>query len=178
VNTFTNTTFDECRNVSPSRDPDTAPTATTACTSTSAKKHVYHPASTTTVDTVNWDLFARKDMFADVYVPSTWLVSAPRENHVRMLTLVGRKTYPDLQCAPRKQKKSWSMSELSSGKNKSGRRSVKGNGGMNVEGVEVLGADVSAAVEGVSFLHRFFYGDIIAWHGLVASARVLGFFHL
>jgi hypothetical protein len=67
------------------------------------------------------------------------------------------------------------MSGPSSGKNKSGRRSVKENGGMNVDGVEDSGADVSAAVEGVSFLHRFFYGDIIAWHGVVTSARGLDF---
>jgi len=94
-----------------------------------------------------------------------------------MLTLDGRKTYHDLQCAPRRQKKNWSMKGISSGKNKSGRRSGKENGGMNVDGVEDLGADVSAVVEGVSFLHRFFYGDI-AWHGVVASARGLFLFHL
>lgn len=39
-----------------------------------------------------------------------------------------------------------------------------------MDGVEDLGVDVSGDEEGVSLLHRFFYGDI-AWHGVVVSSK-------
>lgn len=145
--------------------------ATTAYTNTSAKRHVYHHASTTTADTVSWGPSARSDMCVDACVSSTWLGSVPMEKLVRMLTPGGRKTCLDLQCAPRRRKKSWNTNEHLFGKNKSGRRNGKENGATNVGEVVDLDVAASAGVEGVSFLCTptlFFLLSLatFAWHGV------------
>lgn len=168
MNTSTNITFDECRNASHSRDPDTAPMVTIAFTSTSAKRHACRLASTTTVDIANWDHYVQSDTSAGAYVPSIWPDSALMEKRVPMPILAGRKTYHGLQCALKRRRKNLSANESSSAKNKNGKKNGNENGETNVVGVVDLGVAASADVEGVRGIliaGVFFYGDI-AWHGV------------
>ncbi|EKV05357.1 hypothetical protein PDIG_36800 [Penicillium digitatum PHI26] len=140
---------------------------TIAFTSMFAKRHAYRLASTTTADIANWDHYVQSDTSADVYVPSIWPDSALMEKRVPMLTLAGQKTYHVLQCALKRRKKSLSVKESSSAKNKNGKRNGNENGETNVVGVVALGVVASAGVEGVRWIliARVFFGDI-AWHGV------------
>lgn len=170
ANTYTNTTYAACRNANPSRGPDTAPMATTACISMSERRHACHHVNTTIKGSVSWGRCARSGMSVDVSVCSIWRGSVRKERRVPMLTCGGRRICLGRPCGPRRPRRSWNTNGHSSERNKSGRRSASASGGAN-EGVEAgsCGAGTVGA-EGVRILSEissFVYLCLIPhWFGL------------
>jgi hypothetical protein len=97
---------------------------------------------------VNWVLFAPSDMCVVDSAGFTSPDFVPRARRAPMRIRGGRRTYPDRRCALRRLRRSWSMSEHSFERSKSGRRNESANGGMSVDVAAASCAAAIAAEEG------------------------------